>query len=156
MPHFTHDGIQFHFRDEGAGFPFIFQHGLGADLTQPFGLFKPPAGIRLIAFDARGHGLTMPLGDEKKLCFEAFGGDLLALMKHLEIKRAVVGGISMGAALALHFTLRWPERVAGLVLSRPAWLEAPCPWNTRIFTLVSGLIRKHGAARDRSTGHRAW
>ena len=145
MPQFTHDGIQFHYRDEGSGQPFFFQHGLGADVTQPFGLFKPPAGFRLIAFDVRGHGLTRPLGDPAKLCFRVFGEDLAALMDHLGIERAIVGGISMGAALALHVAVRWPARVAGLVLSRPAWLEAPCPWNVNMFTLVSELIRKHGA-----------
>ena len=147
MPQFTHDGIQFHYRDEGAGLPFFFQHGLGADVTQPFGLFQPPAGVRLIAFDARGHGLTRPLGDEARLRFRVFGEDWLALMQHLRIERAVIGGISMGAALALHLALRWPERVTGLVLSRPAWLEAPCPWNVKIFTLVSDLIRRHGASQ---------
>ncbi len=145
MAQFTHDGIQFHYRDEGAGLPFFFQHGLGADVTQPFGLFKPPAGVRLIAFDARGHGLTTPLGEDAKLCFRVFGEDLLALMQHLGIEHAIVGGISMGAALALHFAVRWPGRVTGLVLSRPAWLEAPCPWNVKMFSLVSNLIRKHGA-----------
>lgn len=145
MAAFTHDGIQFHYRDEGAGLPFVFQHGLGADVTQPFGLFKPPPGVRLIAFDARGHGQTQPLGDDSRLCFHVFGEDLRALLDHLSIDRAIVGGISMGGALALHFTLRWPERVAGLVLSRPAWLETPCARNVSMFTLVSGLIRKHGA-----------
>ena len=33
----------------------------------------------------------------------------------------------MGAGIALNFTLRHPERVLGLVLSRPAWLDAPNP-----------------------------
>lgn len=144
VPHFTRDGIQFHYREVGAGRPFIFQHGLGADVSQPFELFKPPPGVRLIAFDARAHGGTRPLGDPGRLCFQSFGEDLLALMDHLSLERAIVGGISMGAALALHFTARWPERVEGLVLSRPAWLEAPCPWNVRMFGLVSGLLRKHG------------
>lgn len=144
MPYFTRDGIQFHYQDTGSGRPFIFQHGLGADVTQPFGLFQPPPGVRLIAFDARGHGQTQPVGDPAHLRFHTFGEDLLALMEHLSLDRAIVGGISMGAALALHFALRWPERVEGLVLSRPAWLEAPCPWNVKMFTLVSGLIRRHG------------
>jgi pimeloyl-ACP methyl ester carboxylesterase len=147
MPHFTHDQIQFHYRDEGAGLPFIFQHGLGADVSQPFSLCHPSSGIRLIAFDARAHGQTQPLGDAAKLCFQTFGEDLLALLQHLGIERGIVGGTSMGAALALNFTVRWPERVTGLVLSRPAWLETPCPWNVKMFTLISGLIRKHGAAQ---------
>lgn len=149
MPTFGHDGIQFHYEDGGSGTPFVFQHGLGGDVTQPFGLFKPPAGIRLLAFDARAHGQTRPTCDPAKLCFRTFGEDLRAFLDHLGIDRAVVGGISMGAALALNFALRWPERVVGLVLSRPAWLEGPCPWNVRMFTLISGLIRKHGAIQGR-------
>ena len=154
MPGFTHDGIEFNYQDTGSGLPFIFQHGLGADVTQPFGLFDPPPGIRLIAFDARGHGQTQPLGDPSRLCFNSFGDDLRALLDHLSIDRAIVGGISMGAALALHFTLRWPERVMGLVLSRPAWLETPCQWNVKMFGLVAGLIRKHGAAQGLIEFHR--
>ena len=147
MAFFIHDGIQFHYQDSGSGLPFVFQHGLGADVTQPFGLFQPPPGIRLLAFDARAHGQTQPAGEPSKLRFAAFGDDLRAFLDHLHIERTILGGISMGAALALHFTLRWPKRVVGLVLSRPAWLEAPCPWNVKIFTLVSGLIRKHGPAQ---------
>jgi pimeloyl-ACP methyl ester carboxylesterase len=154
MPTFTHDGIHFHYQETGSGLPFFFQHGLGADVTQPFSLFNPPPGVRLIAFDARAHGQTRPLGEPAKLCFKTFGEDWLALLNHLAIHRAIVGGISMGAALALHFTLRWPERVTGLVLSRPAWLEAPCPWNVKMFTLVSGLIRKHGARQGLVEFHR--
>ena len=34
MPCFERDGLQFHYRDEGDGLPFVFQHGLGSDLTQ--------------------------------------------------------------------------------------------------------------------------
>ncbi len=79
------------------------------------------------------------------LCFQTFGEDLLAFLDHLEVERAVVGGISMGAALSLHFALRWPERVEALVLSRPAWLEAPYAWNVRMFSLIAGLLRKHGS-----------
>jgi pimeloyl-ACP methyl ester carboxylesterase len=145
MATFEYDEIQFHYHESGSGLPFVFQHGLGADVTQPFGLFRPPPGVRLLAFDARAHGQTLPTGDAAKLQFKVFGEDLLALLKHLGIDRAIVGGISMGAALALHFALRWPERVLGLVLSRPAWLEAPCPWNVKMFTLIAALIRKHGA-----------
>ena len=144
MPFFTCDGLAFHYRDLGSGTTFFFQHGLGADSSQPFSLFAPPPRFRLLAFDVRAHGETRPLGDPAKLCFRVFAEDLLALMNHLDIERAIVGGISMGAALALHFTLRFPERVIGLVLSRPAWLEGPCPWNVKMFALISRLIRTHG------------
>jgi pimeloyl-ACP methyl ester carboxylesterase len=146
-PFFTHDGLNFYYRDEGAGVPFFFQHGLGGDVSQPFGLFKPPPGFRLLAFDCRAHGRTHPSGDPARLHFSTFAEDLLALMDYLEIERAIVGGISMGAGLALNLTLRFPGRVRGLVLSRPAWLDAPHPWNVKMFTLISRLLREHGAKR---------
>ena len=56
MGQFVHDQIHFYFRDEGSGLPFFFQHGLGADVSQPFSLFRPSPAVRLIAFDARAHG----------------------------------------------------------------------------------------------------
>jgi len=150
MPHFQHDGIQFHYRDEGAGVPFFFQHGLGADLTQPFSLCQPPPGIRLIGFDARAHGKTAPVGPEGKISFSTFADDLRALMDHLRIKQAIVGGISMGAALTLNFALRHPERVLGLAQSRPAWLDAPEPYNVKMFSLITRLVREHGRVRGKA------
>lgn len=149
MPFFRHDGIQFHYRDEGTGAPFIFQHGLGADLTQPFSLCQPPPGIRLIGFDARAHGQTKPVGPEEKMSLGRFADDLRALMDYLQLRQAIVGGISMGAALTLNFALRHPERVLGLVQSRPAWLDAPEPYNVKMFSLISRLVREHGRARGK-------
>jgi pimeloyl-ACP methyl ester carboxylesterase len=150
MPGFQHDGIRFNYRDEGAGMPFVFQHGLGADLTQPFSLCHPaPEGIRLIAFDARAHGQTTPVGPVERISLKTFADDLAALLDHLGIQRAIVGGISMGAAITLNFTLRFPKRVIGLVQSRPAWLDGPHPWNVAMFSLISRLIREHGPARGK-------
>ena len=147
MPIFTHQNIDFYFQDSGQGVPFFFQHGLGGDVTQPFELFRPPSFIRLLAFDVRGHGRTCPLGEPERICFDVLADDLLALMRHLGLPRAIIGGISMGAALALNFALRYPGHVLGLVLSRPAWLDAPHPWNVKMFTLIAGLLREHGAAQ---------
>jgi sugar phosphate isomerase/epimerase len=144
---FTREGIDFHYQTAGCGVPFFFQHGLGADVTQPFGLFRPPGGIRLIGFDCRAHGRTHPVGPSEKISLAAFADDLLALMDHLRIKKAVVGGISMGAAVALNFALRHPQRLLGLVLHRPAWLDAPRRDNVAVFTAIAGLLRQHGAEK---------
>src|SRR3954452_4933919 len=113
MPTFCHEGLNFHYRDDGRGLPVVFQHGLGGDLTVPLGLFSPPEGVRLVSFDARYHGETRPLGDPSKLTFHTLADDLLALLDHLAIDRAVIGGISMGAGLALNFAIRYPERTSG-------------------------------------------
>lgn len=146
MPFFDHDGLRFHYREAGSGVPFVFQHGLGGDVSQPFGLFPPPPGVRLLAFDCRAHGETRPLGDPEKIGIAPFAEDLAAFLDHLGISRAVIGGISMGAALAVRFALRRPARVQGLVLSRPAWLEGPLPARP-LYAQMARLIREDGARR---------
>lgn len=146
---FRHDGLDFHYLDEGRGRPFVFQHGLGADTGQPAGLFRPPDGVRLLALDCRGHGETRPLGDPAKLCFDVFADDLAALLDHLGVERAVIGGTSMGAGIALNFALRYPRRTAGLVLSRPAWLDEPMPPHLAVFPEVARAIRAHGVGKAR-------
>jgi len=143
------DGIQFHCCDSGAGRPFIFQHGLGGDTSQIAELFSAPAGYRLITFDFRAHGKTTPLGPPEKIGIASFADDLKGILDQVKVARAIVGGISMGAAVALNFALRFPERVEGLVLSRPAWLEGPNPWNVKIFTLITRLIDAHGPRKGK-------
>lgn len=99
MPFFEHDGLQFHYLDSGAGYPFIFQHGLGGDVNQTaevYDLPTAPAGIRFIVMDCRAHGKTRPIGDAEKINFSAFADDLIALMDHLGLQSAILGGISMG------------------------------------------------------------
>jgi pimeloyl-ACP methyl ester carboxylesterase len=155
MPVLRRDGMNFQFFEEGDGLPFIFQHGLGGDLSQPCGVYRPAAGVRLIAFDFRGHGETRPLGDEAKLTIPTLADDLVAILDHLKIERAVVGGISLGSAVAVNAALRYPERVLALVLSRPAWIDRPLPENVRLYSMIASLLRdfggKEGLARFRRT-----
>src|SRR6516165_7247778 len=119
MSRFTRAGITFHYHDTGEGTPFVFQHGLGGDISQPLGLYRPGPGTRLIAFDMRGHGQTFPLGDIEELSMATLADDAVALLDFLGIGRAVVGGISLGSAVAVRVAVQLPDRVLGLVLSRP-------------------------------------
>jgi pimeloyl-ACP methyl ester carboxylesterase len=147
MPFFDHAGLRFHYEERGTGRPFIFQHGLGGDTAQPLGLLRPSAGMRLIAFDCRGHGLTPP-GPADGLTFEALTGDWLALMDHLGLDQAIAGGISLGAALALRVALQHPARIRALVLVRPAWLDGGlADANLAMYALIARLIREHGLAQ---------
>jgi pimeloyl-ACP methyl ester carboxylesterase len=138
MASFYSDGLQFNYVVRGLGTnAFFFQHGIGGALAQPLRFLLPadgkessldqepqidPQRFLLAAFDFRAHGAT-PLGAPEKLRLDVFADDLVAFMDHLQIKRAALGGISMGAAVALQAALRYPERCVGLVLCRPAWLN---------------------------------
>jgi pimeloyl-ACP methyl ester carboxylesterase len=144
MPYIQHDGLSFNYSDSGSGTPLVFQHGLGADLTQPLALLNADSKFRLISFDFRAHGSTRPVGPIEKIGLAPFADDFRAMLDALKVSRAIVGGISMGAAVALNFALRFPERVLGLIISRPAWLDAPNPWNVKIFSLITKLIAAHG------------
>jgi pimeloyl-ACP methyl ester carboxylesterase len=144
MPYFEHADIRFHYQEVGQGIPLILQHGLGGDVNQPLGIFPPPAGFRLCVFDCRAHGQTNPIGAEECICFDTFTDDLCAFQDHLRIKRCIVGGISMGAGLALALALHYPDRVSGLILSRPAWLNQPAPPNLAVYAQIVNLIREYG------------
>jgi pimeloyl-ACP methyl ester carboxylesterase len=147
MPWFERDGLRFHYLDSGAGTLFVFQHGLGGTVQQPADLYAPVPGIRFLALDCRGHGETRPLGDPARWSFNTFADDVLALLTHLGERQAVVGGISMGAGIALNFALRYPESALGLVLCRPAWLDEPFPPNLRLYPVMASFIRQHGPAQ---------
>lgn len=151
MSSLEREGLKFQFRDEGRGLPFVFQHGLGGDVHQPFSLYRPPPGARLIGFDMRGHGDTRPLGDVDKLTIATLADDLIGLLDHLEIKQAVVGGISLGAAVAVNVALRYPDRALGLVLVRPAWIDRPLPENVHLYSTIARLIREQGPEKGLAT-----
>lgn len=144
MPFFEHDGLEFHYLDRGSGVPVFFQHGLGGETEKVFALIDLPPGFRLLGLDCRGHGRTKPLGQPGRLGFDTFADDLVALMDKLEIARAILGGTSMGAGVALNCVLRYPQRVQGLVLLRIAWLDEPNPANARLYGLIAQLMREHG------------
>jgi pimeloyl-ACP methyl ester carboxylesterase len=138
MASFDSDGLHFNYAVRGVGpNALLFQHGIGGTLAQPLRFLLPSDGkescldeelttraqsFRLAAFDFRAHGAT-PLGDPEKLRLDVFADDLIAFMDHLQLEMAVLGGISMGAAVALNAALRYPERCQALVLCRPAWLN---------------------------------
>lgn len=144
MPYFSRDNLKFHYLERGTGVPVFFQHGLGAETEKVFALVELPAGFRLLGLDCRGHGKTTPLGEVEKLRFSALADDVVGLMDHLKVPRAVFGGTSMGAGVALNCALRYPDRVLGLVLLRPAWLDAPTIANAKVFGLIARTIREHG------------
>src|ERR1700748_1130451 len=118
MPFIESKGFRFYYQLGGSDGPLVaFQHGLGGDLTQPQSILGSSARLRALSFDCRGHGRTEPLGPADQLKFSRFADDLCTVVDALHADTLVVGGISMGAGVALNFALRYPSRVKGLILS---------------------------------------
>jgi pimeloyl-ACP methyl ester carboxylesterase len=75
--------------------------------------------FRVTAFDLRGHGYSDVPRDGYTSADQA--GDVLAIMNHLEIGRAILVGHSFGAVIALHAAILDPDRIDSLVLSDPSF-----------------------------------
>ncbi|HBL25370.1 MAG TPA: hypothetical protein DD490_00875 [Acidobacteria bacterium] len=72
--------------------------------------------FRVVTPDVRGNGRSR---DGSPLTFDRLADDVAALLDHLGVERAVIGGVSGGAGVALRCALRHRERTAGLVLVKP-------------------------------------
>ena len=140
MSVFDHDGIQFYYERTGKGPPVVICHGLTGDCGVIKLLLNDFDGHDLVIWDCRGHGRTEPVGRHDAYNLSTFADDLHALLEHLRIERAIVGGVSMGAAIATRFALDWPTTVEALVLIRPAWLDRPAPEPLRLLIQVGELL----------------
>jgi pimeloyl-ACP methyl ester carboxylesterase len=112
------DPCALHVEVEGSGPALILGHGFGGSARN----FRPQAralraGHRVILFDARGHARSEAPQDADAYTPGCFVADLAHILDDLGERRATVGGLSMGAGVALRFALTHPERVRGLVLA---------------------------------------
>ena len=99
----------------------LFLHGFGADLlTWQLCLVPLAAQYRVVALDLPGHGRTSADVGDASLGFMTTW--LKEALDVLGIAEAHIVGHSMGAKIALGFTLAHPERVASLALVSPAGL----------------------------------
>ena len=141
--HTLRDGRSVHVEDHGSGLPVFFQHGLGGDRNQVADSFPAELACRRITMECRGHGLTGLVAGEP-VSIAGFVDDLLTLADALGFEKFVVGGISMGAAIALRIAITHPERVAGLILVRPAWISTPAPPSMAPFCVAADHLRRLG------------
>lgn len=138
--------VNLNYFDEGVGLPIVFQHGLGGDLAQIHTLFGPTReAFRLICMECVNHGSSGLTTDPEQLTLPAFGEDLSAFIAEMNWDNSfVLGGLSMGAALALKVAISFPERIKGLVLLRPAWLDKPSPPHLAAFLEVANFLDAYG------------
>lgn len=106
------------YEETGRGVPIIFAHEYASDFRgweSQVRWFSRT--YRCVTFNARGYPPSdVPQRDEQ-YGQDAAAQDIGAVLDHLEIDRAFVVGLSMGSVAALHFTLRQPDRVLGLVVA---------------------------------------
>lgn len=119
------DGVPLFALDAGSGLPVVFLHGgLSDHRGALFRLGALAASHRLIAPDLRGSGRSVYAGE---LSWDRLADDLAALLRQLGLAQAVVGGTSMGSAVALRFALRHPQLLRGLILMSPFYPGADQP-----------------------------
>jgi len=76
-------------------------------------------GNRVITLDLLGHGKSDQPRDMWRYSMASYGAEVLALLDHLEVEQAVVGGTSLGANAALELAAAHPERLRGLLIEMP-------------------------------------
>jgi pimeloyl-ACP methyl ester carboxylesterase len=119
---FEREGVRLFAVEAGAGRAIVMLHGgMSSHLSSlPFLVPLIPR-YRVIAPDLRGSGRSHYGG---RLSFDQLADDVAALLDHLGIERAVIGGASGGSGVALRFALRHPDRTAALVLIHPVYAGA--------------------------------
>jgi pimeloyl-ACP methyl ester carboxylesterase len=119
----TIDGVRMHYRDEGTGPVVVLLHANFSNLIDwdPW-VEALKDRYRVVRLDMTSHGLTGPdptgdYGLPRTLeLTERF-------LDELGIEKATLGGTSLGGTVAIHYSVRHPERVERLVLLSPGSLE---------------------------------
>ncbi len=104
------------YNDVGEGeIPIIFLHGFPFDKSMwKNQLDSLKSSYRAIAFDIRGFGKSTD--ENTPLSIDLFSEDLIAFMDKLNIKKAIICGLSMGGYIALNAIKRFPELFIALIL----------------------------------------
>ncbi len=131
----------------GCGTPIVLLHGFSFDRRS----WDPQMAVlaaahRVVRYDLRGFGeSTAPTGPYRH------SDDLRVLIETLSIEKPLLAGLSLGANIALAYSIEHPDEVAGLVLASPGlpghrWVQQRPPEAASAYAAV------HGAA----AGKRFW
>lgn len=118
MPKARVNDIELAYEVHGEGKPLVLAHGL----TAARGLWDSQIGpfsqkYRVVVYDARGHGESeAPPADDPGYTFNTYVEDQRALMAHLGIQEAYIGGLSMGGMISMRFALQHPSMIRALLL----------------------------------------
>lgn len=119
---FSHDGHRLAYTEFGSGDRVVvLTHGImfTRRMHAPLARRLARAGYRVITLDLLGHGDSDRPTQSWRYSMPAFGEQTVALLDHLEIDRAVVGGTSLGANVSLEVAVAAPQRLRGMVVEMP-------------------------------------
>jgi pimeloyl-ACP methyl ester carboxylesterase len=122
MAELSYQGYRIGFDEYGAGErPIVLIHGLlmNRRMFERLGPALAKRGNRVICVDLLGHGRSDQPDDLRLYSMPLFAEQVLALLDHLGLERAVVGGTSLGANVGLELAVRHPDRVEGLFIEMP-------------------------------------
>lgn len=146
-------GVDLAITDTGTGPAVFYGHGLSSSRAQDaasamFDWTRLSSHRRVVRWDARGHGESDGTDEGDTYRWDNLAEDLLALADELGVERFTAGGVSMGAATALHAAVAAPHRVAALVL-----VLAPTAYETRA---AQGDLYRAGADLVETEGMNAY
>ena len=136
MPNAHLNGIDIEYQDGGSGAPVLLSHGYSATGRMWDGQRDALGNrYRIVSWDMRGHGSTSSPDDPAQYSHALTVEDMRALLGHLGMGRAVIGGLSLGGTMSLAFYRAHPELTRALVIcdSGPGFRneKAREEWNQR-------------------------
>lgn len=118
MPFIDQAGARLHYEETGHGYPLVFVHEFGSDAREwEMQVRALSRHYRCITFNARGYPPSGVPADPDLYGWEFARDDIGAVLDGLDIGRAHLVGLSMGAYATLAFGLRYPERASALVVA---------------------------------------
>jgi pimeloyl-ACP methyl ester carboxylesterase len=122
MGDFLYEGHRIEYDSHGEGERvLVLVHGLlmNRRMYGPLAPWLAERGNRVVCVDLLGHGRSDRPEDLRLYTMPLFARQVAALLDHLEVPSAVVGGTSLGANVALEFAVHHPERARGLFVEMP-------------------------------------
>lgn len=111
------NGLQMYYEVHGkGGMPLVLIHGGGSTIETSFGIILPllAKNNQVIAVELQCHGRTSNRPSASS--FEQDADDVVALLNHLQIKKANIAGFSNGGNAAMQVAIRRPDIVNRLVI----------------------------------------
>jgi pimeloyl-ACP methyl ester carboxylesterase len=114
----TEDRVKIYYEEHGAGTPLVLAYGIGGN-TDMWDVNLPAlaAQHRVILWEPRGHGRSDSPEDPAQYSFRRWVYDLRDLLDSLKVRKAHLGGLSLGGGIATRFTLLYPSRVRSLLIT---------------------------------------